>query len=264
MSRSIRSQQFRFIYLAASSLVWAAAPGVLAQGNDAGSLYPKPAQRAVPAVGFTPRPVDPPGSQSIDIFAPQLDQDNVDITFGSSPDTTQQTPRQDVLGPVGGDLPGHPGFSQYGFIFNNKTGRDIKAFDLKFSTSVGDTSSPVNVPAINVETDLRTNDLQNFVLDNNENSVSTWNSTTSYFDLASQRNWTVHFTEANGFRWGDVSDPATVYPSFTVLGSLFPLGSNINFVYHPSPVGVPEPGVLSLLFGAGLAASGFLRRRLKV
>ena len=243
----------------ALSLLITLSPGASAQkGSDAGSRYPAAFTLTdMPAISLTPRPVDPPGTQSIDVTIPKLDQVNTQSGFATTADTTQTTPLQDVLGPDGSDLVTHPGYSGYGYIVNNKTGSDLKSFTLTFST-------PASITDINVDTYVRTNDLQNFVysVGNNPQPVSTWDvQKTSVFSNTG-RDWTILFTEANGFRWRDVNDTSGGYPAFTVLSSLFPVGSNIQFGYRPSlTAAVPEPGTWGLFLGSGVVTLGFAARR---
>ena len=236
--------------------------GAMSQRNPSGygSSYPPSPQGEAPvlkpSISFTPRPVDPPGSQAVDLIPSSLNQTIFDPAITTVPDPTQASSLQDVLGPLGTDLPGHPGYSGYGFIFNNKTGGNLTSFVLTFDT-------PASISDIAVDTFLRTPDLQNFVTDNNDNLIPTWNSSQSSILSGSQRNWTLTFTENLLFPWGTVtSEPP--YPAFTVLSNLFPVGSEINFGYRASPAAVPEPGMVSLFVGSAIVGMGFLSRRRRV
>jgi len=238
------------------------AVGAMAQrgASDTGSLYPPTPQPVgtvrKPSISFTPRPVDPPGSQAVDLIPSSLNQTIFDPAITTVPDPTQTPSLQDVLGPIGTDLPGHPGYSGYGFIFNNKTGANLTSFVLTFDT-------PASISDIAVDTFLRDPDLQGFVTDEALNRIPTWNSTQSSILSGSQRTWTLTFTENPSFPWGSVEEEPP-YPAFTVLSSLFPVGSQINFGYRASATAVPEPGVISLFVGSAIVGVGFLRRRRRV
>ena len=256
-------------HFAAMALVTGAALPSFAQGSTAsnlGSAYPIAppdtsghlVQR--PSISFTPRPVDPPGSQAVDIFKPQRGVQNINPLITTTGDVTQPTPLEDILGPDGSDLSGHPGFSGYGVIFNNLTGQNITVFKLDFLTDA-------SITDIAVDTYVRTPDLQHLFLNSSESPVGTFNHQESYVNQGNRNLWTILFTEANGYAWADTSggpipsDPTVKIPSFTLLTSLFPVGSGVNFVYTPQPGAVPEPGAIAFLTGLGSVGFAIRRRR---
>ncbi len=218
-----------------------------------------------PTISFVPRPIDPLG---FDIPLADLGIPHSPDALGTEPDTNQPIPLQDVLGPDGSPIPGHPQFAGFGALFNNTafsgpTPILIRSFQLFFDT-------PLDIDTIAVDTFYRSDDLQSFQSPGGTPGlISTWDHSISSTTSGGKRHWHIIFNadSDNVFNWVPVGLGGTPpnYEAFTFLASQFPLDSDIQFTYLPGTQRVstvPEPGAVALTLTLLTAGIGLrLRRR---
>ncbi len=170
-------------------------------------------------------------------------------------DTNDDSIIEDVIGPTdtgGPPVPGAPpNFSYFGTLFQNElpAGNRITQLTVDFF-------APSSVTNVIANTFLRNDDLQTFA----GPLTSTWfipQQPTIINTLTNGNVWQVTFTENPLFPWDSVNDPSPAHPAFTLLGSGFPEGSDIQFAFTADAADAPEPGLVAcaaamLIGGLGL------------
>lgn len=214
-------------YRACGSLLLLGLSLFVSRPADAQLIYPPPPPATptnTPYLSLVPRPKDPPGPVITDAGLGAT----VNDAFG-----TQPYFGQGVLGPDFGTQP------DFGITFINasESSQNIDILEIMF-----------DAPYSNIAFDTfeRTDDLQNFVLDDSENLIPTFDVTATSTPLGNGLfHWDVKFTQANGFLWKSVTDelgPGTPY--FDLLGGQFQENDNVMFSYAAF---APEPGTVAIL-----------------
>ncbi|HZP81264.1 MAG TPA: hypothetical protein VFB21_06485 [Chthonomonadaceae bacterium] len=245
----------------------------LAFGQTSVSYPTSPTSGTQPSLSFLPRPKDPDTALSFLINPSDLGVLHSNV-FSTTEiiNLNRDGVHEDVVGPVdtgGPPIPGTgPDFSYFGALFINNLPavQHINKLTLLFD-------APADLTAFDVDTFLRTNDLQGF----GPEFTPTWNISgptlvggvgigstegPGTLGVPTDRNlWSVDFTENPAFPWGSINDPNALYPAFTLLSSRFPPGSDVSFSYIPYATTVPEPGPLSLVVGLAMVGMGLRGRR---
>lgn len=235
--------------------------------------YPAPPTEGPrPSLSFLPRPKDPPTALSF-----LINPSDLGVLHSNAYTSTEiinlnnDSVHEDVVGPIdtgGPPIPGtDSGFSYFGALFINNLPavQHISKLTVLFD-------APADLTAFDVDTFLRTNDLQGLV---GETPIPTWNISgpTPVVGIGStegpgplgvptDRNlWSIDFTPNSAYPWGSINDPNALYPAFTFLASRFPSGSEINFSYIPYATTVPEPGPITFVVGLAMMGMGLRGRR---